>query len=195
MSTPDSIGPARLEDRHFIKEAILRWCRGVDRKDWDLVRTAFHPDAYDDHGMYKGDVEGLINWLVGRHPSIAFSMHSLCNVLIEFDGEDKALAESYVVAYQQYLPATEADKFALVAALGEELGARAGPVTVMMPARYVDEFERRDGAWKISRRTTVFESRYLLDTGGKLNLNPDWAVGRRDKEDPYYRIRDRFYAT
>ena len=109
--------PARLEDRHYIQDTVLRWCHGVDRKDWDVVRSVFHPDAYDDHGMYKGDVDGLINWLQGRHPSIAFSMHTLCNLLIEFNGEDRALAESYVVAYQQYLPAEQADRATLIAAL------------------------------------------------------------------------------
>ena len=186
--------PARLEDRHYIQDTVLRWCHGVDRKDWDVVRSVFHPDAYDDHGMYKGDVDGLINWLQGRHPSIAFSMHTLCNLLIEFNGEDRALAESYVVAYQQYLPAEHADRATLIAALGTELGNRDGPVTVMMPARYLDEFERREGHWKIRRRTTVFESRYELSTGSPIVLSPDWTVGRRDSGDPYYQARARLFA-
>lgn len=194
MSEAITSEPARLEDRHYIRDAVQRWCRAVDRKDWDLVRSVFHPDAYDDHGMYKGGIDGLIAWLEGRHPSIALSMHALCNLLIEFEGEDWALAESYVVAYQQYLPAAEADRATLVAALGEDLGAREGPVTVMMPARYLDEFERRGGHWKISRRTTVFESRYVLSTGAPLVLNSAWAVGRRDRDDPYYLASARLHA-
>lgn len=187
--------PARLEDRHYIHEAVQRWCHGVDRKDWPLVRSVFHPDAYDDHGMYKGDIDGLVEWLKGRHPSIAFSMHALCNILIEFNGEDLAFAESYVVAYQQYLPAAQADRATLTAALGEALGAQEGPVTVMMPARYLDEFERRDRHWKIRRRTTVFESRYVLSTGAPLKLSPEWAVGKRDDSDPYHLARARFLSS
>ena len=184
---------ARLADRHFISETIQLWCRAVDRKDWDLVRQVFHADGYDDHGMYRGDVDGLIEWLKGRHPSIALSMHSLCNLVIEFAGEDVALAESYVVAYQQYLSPADADRATLVAALGEELTNRDEPVSVLMPCRYLDEFERRDGLWKIARRTTVFESRYLLSTGGPLTFNPQWSVGRRDRDDPYYQVKARLF--
>ena len=194
MRDVQPVGEARLEDRHYISEIEQLWCRAVDRKDWDLVREVFHPDGYDDHGMYRGDIDGLIEWLKGRHPSIAFSMHSLCNLLIEFAGEDKALAEAYIVAYQQYLTPAEADHATLVAALGEELASRSEPVSVLMPCRYVDEFERRNEQWRIIRRTTVFESRYLLSTGGPLNFDPQWSIGRRDRDDPYYRIRARMFG-
>ncbi|MEI6002085.1 hypothetical protein H3V53_34635 [Paraburkholderia bengalensis] len=31
-----------------------RYCRGIDRIDWDLVRTCYHPDAFDEHGSSGG---------------------------------------------------------------------------------------------------------------------------------------------
>lgn len=36
-----------LEDRQAIHEVILRYCRGVDRSDPDLILSAFHDDAID----------------------------------------------------------------------------------------------------------------------------------------------------
>ena len=127
MSEFPAADDPRLADRHYISEPVQLWCRAVDRKDWALVRTVFHSDAYDDHGMFKGGIESLVEWLQGRHPSIAFSMHSLCNLVIEFADAKHALAESYVVAYQQYLPASEADRETVMAALGEALAAQPGP--------------------------------------------------------------------
>ena len=47
----------RLRDRHEIQECLFRYVRGVDRRNWDLVRSAYHPDAYDDHGNYKGNID------------------------------------------------------------------------------------------------------------------------------------------
>jgi hypothetical protein len=37
-----------LSARAEIHDALLRYCRGLDRVDMDLVRGAFHPDAWVD---------------------------------------------------------------------------------------------------------------------------------------------------
>ena len=92
---------ARLEDRFQIEQAIRCWARAVDRRDWDLLSEVFHPDAIDNHGMYNGDIGGLIAWLKDRHRSISMSMHVLGNIYIEFANSDVAISESYVVAYQR----------------------------------------------------------------------------------------------
>jgi hypothetical protein len=57
-----------------------------------------------------------------------------------------------------------------------------------MPARYVDAFEKREGAWRITQRTTIFEGRYLLAGAGGA-LDPAWTVGQRDASDPLYVAR------
>ncbi|MCH9670938.1 MAG: nuclear transport factor 2 family protein [Gammaproteobacteria bacterium] len=191
----DMDSDARLEDRHYINEALRRWARAVDRRDWPLVRTVFHADGYDDHGMYKGGVDGLIAWLEERHKNITQSMHVLGNVFIEFAGRDAAVVETYVVAYQRYEAQSPDDLSQLVAALGEALAAGGGPVDVMMPARYVDVFERREGRWRIAERTTIFEGRYVLSTGASPALDPNWTVGRRDDTDALYGVRARLFGA
>ena len=52
-----------LIDREQIRDVIYRYARGVDRRDYELVRSCYHPNATDDHGSYKGDVDGFITWL------------------------------------------------------------------------------------------------------------------------------------
>jgi hypothetical protein len=190
QNTPDAVDTmaARLEDRFRIEQVLRRWARAVDRRDWALVRTVFHPGAVDDHGMYKGDVDGLIDWLEARHQCITMSMHVLGNVYIEFSGAQAALCESYVVAYQRYDAPPGADQAHIRAALGDNVAPSDLPLDVMMPARYIDAFEQRGGAWRISRRTTVFEGRYFLQ-GDNAALDPAWTVGQRDGSDPLYIAR------
>ncbi len=190
MNQTEKAEDARLEDRFQIEQTMRRWARAVDRRDWALVREVFHPGAVDDHGMYKGGVDGLIEWLQARHQCIAMSMHVLGNVFIEFAGADAALCESYVVAYQRYDAAPGADHSHIRAALGEGVDPSDLPIDVMMPARYVDDFEKRDGLWRITNRITVFEGRYTLK-GDKAPLNPAWTVGQRDNSDPLYIARRR----
>ena len=190
MERTETETDARLEDRFHIEQVMRRWARAVDRRDWPLVRTVFHPGAVDDHGMYKGDIDGLIDWLQGRHQCITKSMHVLGNIYIEFSGADAALCESYVVAYQQYDAAPGADQAHILAALGDGVDPSDLPMDVVMPARYVDELERRDGEWRITNRTTIFEGRYFLN-GDDTPLDPAWTVGRRDGSDPLYMARKR----
>ena len=78
-----------------IQDVMYRWCRSVDRLDFELMRSVFHPDAIDNHGAFKGGVEELVAWIRERHRNITFSAHRLGNMLIEFAGPDVALVETY----------------------------------------------------------------------------------------------------
>jgi hypothetical protein len=46
-----------------IRDVLIRYTRGIDRMDADLVRSAYWPGAHDDHGAFRGSVEELIDWL------------------------------------------------------------------------------------------------------------------------------------
>jgi len=179
---------SRIADRFDIQDTVYRWARAVDRRDWDLVRTVFHPDAYDEHGMYRGGVEGLLAWLHERHQVIEQSMHHVGNVLIEFSGQDDAVAESYIVAFQRYRAVGTAHQAARIAALGAAVGSRDVAIDATMPARYVDHFQRRAGEWRILKRITVFEGRYLREADA-TPLDPAWTGPRRDADDALYKMR------
>ena len=44
-------------DRHEIWQVLLRYGRGLDRFDRELVRSCYFDDAIDDHDNYVGKVE------------------------------------------------------------------------------------------------------------------------------------------
>jgi hypothetical protein len=178
---------ARLADRAEIQDVLYRWCRAIDRLDEDGMRSVFHADAIDNHGPFVGGVDALVAWIGERHRTIPFSMHLISNILIEFASEDSALVETYIFATLRY---SAEGKAGLAAFTGGTSGSVGAATDAMSWARYIDRFERRAGEWRIARRTVAFDSSMMADVPGNApRFDPNWAVGRRDADDPIYRER------
>lgn len=168
----------RLIDRLEIRDVIARYARAVDRLDLAGIREVYHPDAYDDHGDYKGGVDGFIEFVQKRTGGAPQVMHFLGQSLIEFAGDDVAIVETYFMTAHTLGPAAQ-----------KEYGtAGSGPVQISMFGRYVDRMERRGGPWKIARRIVVFEATRTY-SGDAPPLKPEWAQQRRDRNDPIYAMR------
>ena len=176
----------RLEDRIAIGDVLHRYIRGVDRRNWELVRSAYHADAYDDHGGYKGDIDGFIAHLIRRHATIEQSMHIVGNMVFEFAGPDAALVETYFVTYQRVSP--EAGDARLDYLRGQPIGPDQAVETEVV-GRYVDHFIRRDGAWRIAHRTVVAEVLRGIPAPAGGGLAAPWALATRDGNDPIERKR------
>jgi SnoaL-like domain len=147
-------GAKRMVEEWFekltIQEAVLRYARAVDRSDWDGVRAAYHQDAFDDHGEFKGSVDELIAWLEQRFTGAETGMHFIGNCLVEIVRADLALAETYFVSHR-LRPATNDVERAQCGADGAFCRQGWG--------RYVDRFERRaDKVWRVAQRTVVMDS-------------------------------------
>ena len=171
----------RLQDRMEIQDCLFRYVRGVDRKNWDLVRSAYHTDAYDDHGNYKGDIDGFIESLVKRHATIEQSMHVVGNIVIAFAGPDLALLEAYFITHQRLSP--EAGDSRLAYLRGVPIGPDQAVETEVI-GRYVDRMTRENGAWRIAHRTVVFEVLRGQPAPSGGGLSDKWALSRRDGNDP-----------
>lgn len=183
----DQFTPERIADRMMIQDLMYRWCRSVDRLDFDLMRSVFHADAIDDHGAFKGGVEELVAWIRERHRNITFSAHRLGNMLIEFAGPDVALVETYAETVQRY-PAD--GKAALGQLSGGQVGAPDAPAVLNSYVRYVDRFQRRNGEWRIASRAVVQDWKRISDLPGEdWKPTTGWPAGRRDQEDPIYVAR------
>jgi hypothetical protein len=161
----------QLSDRQEIADVILRYARGIDRFDLDLVRSCYHPDAYDDHGAVKGSVDEFLAGAATFLPRFEATMHFMGNMLIELDG-DVARAETYAIAYHRQL---------LDDGAGRDDAAGI---------RYVDRFERRAGEWKIAYRVVLMEWRRVdpVPAGRVRGYIPGQEWGRRDGTDAIYRI-------
>jgi len=181
MRRPIHGSATRDIDRRAIEDCLLRYVRGVDRRNWDLVRSAYHVDAHDDHGNYKGSIDGFIESLIARHATVEQSMHVVSNLTIEFAGPDSALLEAYFICHQRISPEGAAAYAAFVRG-GVLVPGQAVETEVV--GRYVDRMALRGGAWRIQHRTVVFEvyRAHPAAAGGGLGAN--WTVSRRDGNDP-----------
>lgn len=162
----------RIEDRQAIHDLLMRYCRGVDRLDRALILSVYHPDGWDDHGSFQGSPEAFADWVFSGHrDKIACCTHFLSNSLVHFDGPDVAHGESYVIAVHRRL---------IDGALHDMMGA----------GRYIDRFERRDGAWKIARRTVIGDWDRIdpVDRQWSGPLTEALAPGRRSADDPSYAL-------
>lgn len=163
-----------------IHRVLTTYTRGNDRHDWAAVRTCFHPDARDDHLDYKGDIDGLIEWLADRHASLEHSVHHLGNVHITFIDGRTANVESYVIVIQRT----------------RQAGALAD-VTVC--SRYLDRFERREDRWLIADRTVAYGlSRVDPVTGGLeegAGAVQSWVTAAFGADDPLFaRLGEHFVS-
>lgn len=155
--------------REEIADVIFRYARGIDRMDFDLVRSCYHPDAYDDHGAFKGTVEAFVKAAEAWLPRWTATQHFMGNMLIEVDGE-RARAETYAVAYHR-----------------KEDDDGNGKDDVM-GIRYVDRFEKRGGDWKIGHRVVVTEWRRVDPVAGARGRGEGGVWGKRDASDAVHWI-------
>ncbi|MFT3972104.1 MAG: nuclear transport factor 2 family protein [Amaricoccus sp.] len=176
----------RLIDKDQIRDAMLRYCRGVDRRQWDLVRDAFFEDATDHHADFKGAIPDFISWIEPQHAQVAKSSHVLGNILIEFASDSVAVVESYFVVNLELGPEASGHRRQFV-----DDGSKDAPGRVKLDVhgRYVDRFEKRDGEWRVAKRQTVFDSQHSRPLLGNVDENTQWALGRRDAEDAVFQAR------
>lgn len=158
----------RLLDKQDCVELVHKLARAIDRCDADLVGEVFHPDATDDHGGYKGSAADFVPWVMEVLKGMRRTQHMVGNILVEVDG-DRAEGESYFIAHH-VLPGEQGDRFMVAA------------------GRYLDRFEKRDGAWKISHRHAVYDwstSAAASDIWNRADA-PGYAFGARGADDPSY---------
>ncbi|MFC7495180.1 MULTISPECIES: nuclear transport factor 2 family protein [unclassified Nocardioides] len=88
-----------ISDRLEIEGALVRYTRGVDTGEWDLLDTVFTPDAqidYTESGGIADTYPAVKAWLAEVLPAFfPKRMHSLAQVDISFESADEALATAY----------------------------------------------------------------------------------------------------
>ena len=79
-----------LIDRAEITDLLSRYARAVDRKDWQLFRSVFTPDAridYTQMGGIAGDVDEVVGFLTEVMAMFEAKQHLISNVEIDLDGD------------------------------------------------------------------------------------------------------------
>jgi hypothetical protein len=125
-----------LTDRAEIHDCMMRYARGMDRRAREVLRSAYHDGAIDDHVGFVGEVDEFIDWAFAYHGTQTRYQHYLLNHTAEITG-DTAHAETYYL-----FAGTDREPANHVTNSG---------------GRYVDRLERRDDRWAIVARVCVVE--------------------------------------
>lgn len=143
----------QLSDLQSIRDAAHRYCRGVDRLDPDEMRSAYWPDAIDDHGVFVGNAMEFVDRVIASHGRWRATMHCILNHHIELDPDgSSARGEAYNVTY-------------LFHGQGNSMDIWWG--------RYLDRYQQRNGEWRIAHRVCVHEGTRTLGDGEAMNIQSE----------------------
>jgi hypothetical protein len=175
MKEPSQADLRALLDKDAIRDCLYRYCRGIDRADEDLLRSAYWPDANDSHGAYVGSATGFIEQAVPRLRAGGRGVHQVNNILIELHGPAAAVESSF---------------------LALQTNAAAPTLRTLLCGRYLDHFERRQGEWRIAARTVVYDwieerTRAELAQQDAELFAARQPTGERSPTDPVYAFLER----
>lgn len=154
-----------MKDRQDIYDCMMRYCRGVDRLDRELLLSAYHPDGVDDHGTFVGTAQGFADYAFALHTEHQVrTQHLITNHICEIDG-DVAHTESYYI----------------FRSLNKQ-----PPLYTMASGRYLDRLERRDGKWAIADRICLVDIRneHWAPTGTEGDA--EYMPNARNRSDTSY---------
>jgi hypothetical protein len=149
-----------------IRDVHRRFCRANDRRDEELMRSCFHPDATIELHE-KLNVEEFIalgKAILGRFTQ---TWHNSGNQLVEVSG-NTAWAEHYTTSTHRIAADDEGPERDFVAM-----------------GRYIDHMEQRDGEWRIARRRMLMD---FMRTDPVVPQGAEFPTpdGKRDRSDPSY---------
>jgi hypothetical protein len=161
-----------------IRDVIGRYARGVDRRDGALVRDCFHPGAPTHYGVFDGDVEGFVPWVLAEVGRYSRTMHFQGPPIIDWPDDRpgaRAAVETYAIT------------------LHEKGGGDQGRNWVG-GIRYVDCFERRSASagseevWRIAERTAVGEWLRIDPIDNHRRFPKQVLSGQPGRDDPLFQL-------
>jgi len=157
-----------LDAHKQIQEVIVRYARAVDRCDRELIMSTFHPDGWDDHGVFSGTPEDFADWVIDVHLGLVWTSHYVTNMHIQLEGTT-ARVESYVIANLRY----------------EEDGKL---FDLFGCGRYLDRFEYRDNKWLIAHRHAITDWNRVdpVEQQASGPITDFLERGKRRTDDPSY---------
>lgn len=159
-----------LVAKEHIRELVLLYSRGVDRKDFDLVRSLYTRDATDTHGpKHYADMDAFMGALRRALPTQRNGGHYVCNHLITVNG-DRAEGEVYVLAF--HLVQDAAGQW----------------IEELFRVRYADDYRIEEGRWRFASRVVVFDDVSTRPAPTPQGDAPDQAA------DLSYALNSRIFA-
>lgn len=119
-----------------LHELEMAYCRGVDRRDPDLLRSIFFDDAVEEHGdMYRGSATGFVDWVFSTFiGAFENTTHYVLNEWYIVDG-NRAEGETHRISYHRRPEEPSNQRFAA--------------------CRTFNRYECRRSVWRIAHRSVV----------------------------------------
>jgi hypothetical protein len=135
-------GPADAPDlgavvQHLVDDAaasriMIDYARGIDRRDWALVRSCFADDATVSGTSFGGPLDEYLDILLPGVARFGSTQHFIGNQRREIDG-DRGFTETYLIARHFVDPAGAVE-------------------SLTVGVRYEDQIVRQGSRWVIQRR-------------------------------------------
>ena len=146
----------QLLDKQACAQVMMTYCRAIDHRDEELLRSVFHPRSQHRHGFIgpssdpsrpskPGEPGDFVAYALGVLATHTRTHHQLGNIFVEVDvGATVAYTEAYFTAFHRLRP--KGDPLASATAYDTEMDVWVG-------GRYMDRMEKRGDVWKITHRT------------------------------------------
>lgn len=169
--TTDPSALDTLVAKDAIRELVLLYSRGVDRKDGALLRSLYTKDATDTHGdTFDGKADAYVDFLETAFPHMKYSGHHVCNHMISVKGEEGE-GEVYAIAWH-VIPNRE-----------------GGFLEDTMCVRYIDNYlKEADGRWRFAKRVVTYDMRTVRP------YEPRPETGTLQTEPSYHELKSRLFA-
>jgi hypothetical protein len=185
--------PEGLPALHFrVSQLLARYARGVDRRDWPLLRSLFHEDSLDEHGFTTGGVDEFIEAFATRSADVPEMTHFITNVLIlETDPQRReVLVETYClgcsrVRPEQMLPGSFYDSPLIPA-------DSANGRLAIIANRYLDLIVEDAGELTFLYRRGIFEWVAVAEVEAVPPFAPSMITSTRNSDDPGRRTLEEF---
>ena len=147
-----------LIDKQAIGDVIQRYCRTLDWLDAEGQASCYWPDAHIEYGFFTGKAEDFLPVVMATESGLARRWHMLSVPLIRFHSRTSASSECYGIFGGGRM---------------QDDGTIAGD---MIGGRYLDEWERRDGEWRISARTYIVDWKSPLTDQPGFEPDPEFPL-------------------
>lgn len=134
----------KLVAENTIKKQLANYCKGVDTKDWSLVRSCFGDNHEHQHGQFNGSLDEFVSFASSNMTHVSMSQHSLSNFIITIN-DDGLSAKSEVSFHAVHLidASVTADLFFNIQGQDNDW---------IVLGSYVDQWTFKDGQWLIIKR-------------------------------------------
>lgn len=159
-----------LAARDALRRLVTAYSRAVDRRDFKLLRSLYHDEAFEEHGdMFTGGPDQYMAFVEKALSSYAATAHYVVNTSFEIEG-DHAEGEVYKINYHR----------------------THGPDAheVITGSRSLDRYRRDDGAWRFLGRSITLDwsTKRAVDAGAYRDFAAGSPPGRPGPDDLSYQV-------